>query len=241
MTRIPNSQGPASHFASLEALHETRLGLTLAAMPHDAAPEIARLALPFTPRQALLFSGHMVDSPARASPRFPMRKVADAAHRIDQVLDTLNAGDRDVALCQAAAGGDLLFAQACLARGVHVQVLLPFDEPEFIERSVLPSEDGEVWRERYVALTARLPVPPLVMPRALGRSPVGADPFEQCNRWLLHSALALGTGSLRFICLWDGSGGDGPGGTAHMIEEVRRCGGEVAWIDTRTLQEQAAA
>jgi hypothetical protein len=156
-------------------------------------------------------------------------------------LDTLSADDRDVALCQAAAGGDLLFGQTCLERGVHVQVLLPFDEPEFIERSILPSEDGEEWRERYIALKARLPASPLVMPHELGPTPDGVDPFERCNSWLLQSAIALGASKMRFVCLWDGGGGDGPGGTAHMIAEVRRRGGEVTWIDARTLQDKAGA
>ena len=34
---------------------------------------------------------------------------------------------------------DLLFLEACQQRGVRCQILLPFPEPEFIERSILPS------------------------------------------------------------------------------------------------------
>ena len=41
-------------------------------------------------------------------------------------------GPEDLAFCQAAAGGDLLFVEACQQRGVRCQVLLPFPEPEFI-------------------------------------------------------------------------------------------------------------
>jgi hypothetical protein len=37
------------------------------------------------------------------------------------------------------------------------------------------------------------------------------------------------------LCLWDGGGDDGPGGTRHMIEQVRQRGGEVRWLDTRKL------
>jgi hypothetical protein len=37
------------------------------------------------------------------------------------------------------------------------------------------------------------------------------------------------------VCLWDGGGGDGPGGTAHMYHEVKRRTGRVDWIDTRSL------
>jgi hypothetical protein len=39
----------------------------------------------------------------------------------------------------------------------------------------------------------------------------------------------------RFICLWNGSRGDGPGGTEHMYNEMKRRTGQVTWIDTRAL------
>ena len=34
------------------------------------------------------------------------------------------------------------------------------------------------------------------------------------------------------IVLWNGQGGDGPGGTGHMVQEVRRLGGIVRHLDT---------
>jgi hypothetical protein len=53
--------------------------------------------------------------------------------------------------------------------------------------------------------------------------------------WLLYSALGWGVDKVRFICLWNGEGGDGRGGTSHMYKEVKRRTGRVAWIDSRTL------
>jgi hypothetical protein len=197
--------------------------------------ENARKAPPFVPRLVLLFSGHMADAPERPRPRLPAAKLPQAARALQQALDALGAGEGDLLLTQGAAGGDLLCAEACSARGVHVQLLLPLPEPEFIERSVLPSADGEAWRLRYLALKDVLQVAPRVMPDELGPLPDGVSAFEHCNLWLLHSALAYGPQKLRFICLWDGGGGDGPGGTAHMVHEVQRRGGQVTWIDSRTL------
>ena len=192
-------------------------------------------ALPFIPSQVLLFSGHMADAPDRAQPRLPAAKLPQAAQALQQALEALGAGVGDLLLTQGAAGGDLLCAEACLTRGMCVQLLLPLAEPEFIERSVLPSADGERWRERYLALKRLLQQPPRVMPDELGPLPEGANAFERCNLWLLHTALDYGADKLRFICLWDGGGSDGPGGTAHMVDEVQRRGGQVIWIDTRTL------
>ncbi|MBT9599440.1 MAG: tetratricopeptide repeat protein [Vitreoscilla sp.] len=197
--------------------------------------EIRRFAPPFVPRQVLLFSGHMVDAPGRTEPRFPPALEAAAAREIGAALDAWGGGAGDLALSQCAAGGDLLFLEAALARGLRCQVMLPFDEPEFIQRSILPSHEGAVWRERWYAVRARLADPPRLMPDDLGPLPRGGNAYERCNAWLTHTALAWGPDKARFICLWNGAGGDGPGGTQHMMNEVKRRTGRVRWIDTRLL------
>ena len=197
--------------------------------------EIARANQPFEPRLVLLFSGHRVDAPGRAHPRFPAAMVPQAAAAIAHALDALGARAGDLALVQGAAGGDLLFAEACAARGVRVQLLLPLPEAEFIEQSVFGSDGDEDWPARYFDLRARLKDAPRVMPDELGPLPAHGNAFERCNLWLLYSALARGIDKVRFICLWDGGGGDGPGGTAHLYREVKRRTGHVTWIDTRRL------
>ena len=202
--------------------------------------EIARSTPPFQPRRVFLFSGHMIDAPDRASRRFPPDKEAIAAQGIAAALDALGAGPGDLALAQGASGGDLLFLEACKARGVRLQLMLPFAEPEFIERSVLPAADGARWCERYYALRAGLPDAPRIMPTELGPLPKTGrmermNAYERCNRWLLNTALAWGIDRVHFVCLWNGDSGDGTGGTAHMYEEVKRRTGRVSWIDTRML------
>jgi hypothetical protein len=191
-----------------------------------------------TPRLVLLFSGHMVDAPTRAAPRFPADKVPIAAREIEAVLDRLQAGAGDFALTQGAAGSDLLFAEGCVQRGVPVRLLLPLPEDEFIRQSILPSVDGESWRRRYLALKPQLAGAPRVMSDEPGAASTPMNVYERCNLWLLSSALAHGRpghDNVHLICLWDGGGGDGPGGTAHMVDEVRRAGGQVSWLDTRQL------
>ena len=192
------------------------------------------------PDKVFLFAGHMIDGPGRPEPRFPADKEGIAAARIGAALDALGAGADDLAIAQGAAGGDILFAEACLARGVRFQMLLPLPEPEFIEASVLPCANGESWRQRYLALRERLTLPPRIMPDELGPLPRDRDgnpidPFERSNLWLLYSALSQGLDRVRFICLWNGGGGDGAGGTAHMVKEVTRRTGQVTWLDTREL------
>jgi hypothetical protein len=178
----------------------------------------------------------MVDAPDRQTPRFPAAKEAAAAAAIAAALDAVGAGSDDVALTQGACGGDLLFTEACQARGVRTQWLQPLDEPAFIEASVI--RRGEPWRARYLAAKAKLAAPIRSAPTALGDPPKGLAAnyaFERTNLWLLYTALALGVDKVRFICLWNGEGGDGPGGTAHMYNEVKRRTGQVTWINTSQL------
>jgi hypothetical protein len=185
------------------------------------------------PRQVFLFSGHMIDEPTRPTLRFPASKERAAAQKIAEALKKLNAGPEDLALTQGACGGDLLFTEVCQQRGVQVQWLQPFDEPEFIQKSVVCH--SETWRARYLAAKAKLAAAIRSAPRELGPLPAGIDPYERCNLWLFETALSYGANKVQFICLWDGGGGDGPGGTAHMYQEVNRRTGQVTWIDTRTL------
>lgn len=185
----------------------------------------------FVPRQVLLFSGHMVDAVDRPIPRFPNNKTAIAEAEIIKALEQNKAGDKDLALTQGASGGDLLFTECCLARGVNVQFLQPFPEEEFIQRSVTPSVGD--WLKRYSLVKKKLKQSVLCMPTEFITN--HSNPFETCNLWLLNTALSYGAEKVRFICLWDGQGGDAAGGTAHMVEQIKRCGVSLIWLDTRLL------
>lgn len=200
--------------------------------------ELKQCVPPVQPDRVFLFTGHMMDRNDRAKPRFPPKMAAAVAERISTVLDHWGAGSGDLAFSQAAAGGDIIFLEACRARGVRCQVLLPFDEPKFVKESIAPSlnvpgEEG--WRDRWLALKPDLGLPIRLMPVELGDPPGKINAYERCNLWLLDSALAHGPEKLHFIALWDGQSGDGPGGTAHLKAEVDRRTSCVEWIDTRTL------
>jgi len=188
------------------------------------------------PRMALLFSGHMIDAPGRERPRFPADQEPVAARAIEGVLDTLHAGPDDIAVCGGACGGDLLFAEAALTRDVSLEVCLPFAEPDFLAASV--DFAGASWRARYFAATRHPRSALRLASDALGPLPEGADPYERNNEWMLERARRFGPARVQFICLWNGEGGDGPGGTRHMVEQVERAGGTVHWLDTRKLWPQ---
>ncbi len=183
------------------------------------------------PRKVVLFSGHMVDAPGRENPRFPPDKEPIAARAIAAALAELGVGPADLTICGGACGGDLLFAEAALARGARLELYIPFDEPTFLEKSVEFADSD--WRARYFAAKASA-----VLHVALGeRGPnqEGEDVFECNNRRMLESALRHGADKVVLVCLWNGEGSDGPGGTRHMMDAVRNRGGQPHWLDTTKL------
>ncbi len=226
-----NNRGPNPDDFNYALLSEKKT-LPMTIVPAHFTPQSTSDA-DWQPRQVFLFSGHMIDAPGRTPPRFPPDKEAIAARKIAETLDELGANPQDMGITQGACGGDILFAEACQQRDVKLQLLQPFEEPWFIENSVV--NGGESWLDRYHTIKRKLDTPPLAAPLELGPLPKEMDAYERCNLWLLASALAYGAEKVRFVCLWDGGGGDGPGGTAHMMEEVKKKNGRVVWLDTKEL------
>ena len=138
--------------------------------------EIARWTPPWRPRRVFLFSGHMIDAKGDAA-ALPPEQEPRAAQAIRETLQKLDAGAEDLALCEGACGGDLLFAEAFLERGGRVELRLPFDEPTFIEESVVfPRTQTGVpdrWRERSSRSGAIRP------PDTRDAGPARADPGER--------------------------------------------------------------
>jgi hypothetical protein len=191
------------------------------------------------PSRVFLFSGHMIDAAGRPDPRFPADKEALAAKAIEDLLASMQAGAKDLGLCSGACGGDILFAEAMLRRGARLEVRIPFQEGEFLEESVVFEKSGsaapDTWRDRFLAMKTNILTRLFVMPDELGPTPPNANAFERLNLWQLSSALAYGPEKVHALLLWNRQGGDGPGGTRHMYDEMNRRTGQVHVLDTRRL------
>lgn len=188
---------------------------------------------PWQPRQVFLFSGHMIDAPGRPDPRFPAEKESIAAHAIGTLLDELDMGNHDLAICGGACGGDLLFSEATLQHGCRLELYLQYAETDFLNASVAFA--GEPWVDRYYAVKANALTRIRVQTDELGPLPENTSPYVRNNLWQLDSALAYGVEKLRFIALWNGGGGSAPGGTENMVEIVRKYAGRVSILDSRGL------
>jgi tetratricopeptide (TPR) repeat protein len=179
------------------------------------------------PQRVVVFSGHMIDDPAVRGPgkakaaRFPPEKIDAVAAEIRKRLDKVGAAAGDVGLCGGASGGDLLFAEACLERGMRMELRLARTEPEFLAESVTFADPDGRWQDSFDRVRESKATTTFIMPQELGPAPEGVSVHDRCNRWILYSALSMGLRKTSFITLWNGEPGDGPGGTQHMVKLVR--------------------
>ena len=77
------------------------------------------------------------------------------------------------------------------------------------------------------------------MPDEIGVAPKDIDPYARNNLWQLYTALSLTPQGkperMLFVCLWNRKGGDGPGGTKDMYDQVSKHLGQVCVLDTNEL------
>ena len=183
------------------------------------------------PPQVFVFSGHPVDRPGQAEPRFPAAMEKEVRGKIEQTLDKFHATQIDLAITSGAvAGSDIIFLEVCLARNMKVEIHLPFEEATYIKDAI--SFAGDKWVERYYALKNHPDVIIRLQPDLLGPVKTGDNVFERNERWALYSALVYGTDRMRAIILWDGIVSNEPGGPDSMIEQVRQLGGIAEHLNT---------
>jgi hypothetical protein len=178
---------------------------------------------------AVIFTGHMVDTPARESPRFPpaLEPFVTAAIREAVAAALGDAAGPVLAIASAARGGDILFLEACQAVGVPYVVVLPSQPEVFVQKSVRGVSSGD-WERRFEQVWTG------AAERRVVAVPADANPYDVCNREMRELASARARRQ-RLLALWDGGGGDGPGGTADFVRLVEEAGGEWRHLDTRPI------
>ena len=174
----------------------------------------------------ILFSGHMIDRPGREKPRFPESKVVVVSQAITAAVGKLSEeGKAFHGIAAAACGGDILFHEACRSLGIPSEIYLGTPVDAFEETSVAFA--GLDWVERYRRLVSELPVH-VLFPEATAK--VGDEVWEKANEWMLGVALDGSGSETTLIVLWDGEGGDGPGGTRHMVNVAKAKGANAVVI-----------
>ena len=98
-------------------------------------------------RPRLLFTGHMVDAPNRATPRFPAAMEQDARRAIEDAIVSQGGDPAVVAIAGGSSGGDILFHEVCRGLGIRTELYLVIPEEDYVASAVAPS--GPTWVERF--------------------------------------------------------------------------------------------
>lgn len=180
-----------------------------------------------------VFAGHMIDRPQRLQPRFPPELEPLVSEAIRIQLDALDAR---LGYCSAASGSDILFAESLLARGGEVRIVLPFEREEFIQDSVAPA--GAKWIKRFDRVMERATEVIVVSQRQQGDRSLAYEYSNQILYGLAQMRANQLETTLTPLAVWNGKPGDGPGGTATMVQYWQNQGHPVQIIHLEALLPQ---
>jgi len=232
-------------FPSESTARQLRLYLRLGLFTEKAKAALAALGAgeepaPSPPRpRVLVFAGHRIDAHDRATRRFPYESEAVAAAMIREGVAAekeRGEGQPFEGIAGGARGGDILFHEICAELAVPTQLLLALPKDDFAAQSV--QDAGPDWMERFHRLCARLDTKVLAQTMALPSWLAVRRDYSiwaRNNRWLLHTALSRAETDVTLLVLWDGQGGDGPGGTKDMLELAESRGVRVVRLDASCL------
>lgn len=204
-------------------------------------------------KRVLVFAGHMIDAPGRETKRFPADMEEVARERIKEaILKEMNTGPGVAsAYAGGASGGDILFQEVCAELGIPTRFYLAVLPKIYVTTSVdkagpkwvarfwkLHEEHAERKQIRILSEATEAGEDLLYLPAWLRDKP-RYNIWQRNNLWMLFNALAescdekTGDPNLTLIALWDGGGGDGPGGTQDLVEKVKALGARCEIIDTK--------
>lgn len=125
-------------------------------------------------------------------------------------LERWGVGPGTTLVTGGARGADLIAAEAALAAGAKVRLVLALPPDEFEQRSVvLPDSD---WGPRFRTVLAAAETEVVA-------SPQGKADFAITNARMLEVVLQLDQ-QPHAVLVWNGERGDGPGGTDDVVERL---------------------
>jgi class 3 adenylate cyclase len=166
-------------------------------------------------RAVVHYCGHLI-SPAG---RFRATNEEAVSKRIEAEVRRATPG---YAYGSLASGGDILWAEALLAQGAELHVVLPFARDEFVKASVAPA--GADWVERFDrCLNAAKNVNYATEDAFLGDDVLFRYGAELAMGLALLRARYLDA-ETRQLALWDGARAQGAAGTAIEVAAWQKLG-----------------
>jgi len=166
------------------------------------------------PAPTIFYSGHMFVDAARQPTMAPHIDALTGA--ITQAIRKIAPGAGFGAI---AAGSDIVIAEALIAHGAELHVVLPMRELDFLSRSVTPF--GPSWQARYDALKAKAASFRLATHGTIADDDsVFTFGTDYAMGLALRNAEMLRTRAVH-VAAWDGAQASGPAGTAADVARWR--------------------
>ena len=201
----------AAHDGDYGALASTRRQLRLICDLLSIDPELLG---PLAGPAVVHFCGHRL-----GSARFSPSNESDVAKRVEEAVRATRIG---YAYGSLASGADILWAEAILAAGGELHVVLPFARDEFVAWSVGPA--GVAWVQRFEdCLDAAASVRYATDDAFLGDDVLFRYGSELAMGLALLRARYLDA-DVRQLAVWDGGSANGAAGTAIDIATWQRGG-----------------
>jgi hypothetical protein len=188
--------------------------------------------------RVILFTGHRVDEPGRAKPRFPAACEDEVRAEIKKTVNQMKAitKGRILGIAGAASGGDILFHEVCRELGIETKICLALPPDQYIAASVKSA--GGDWVQRFSKLVQNASDVSILAETAMLQSWLSVkknyDIWQRNNLWELCYALTQDAMHFTLIALWDKQKGDGPGGTEHMVGIAQE---REAWIEVLPIND----
>lgn len=177
---------------------------------NNAADLWSRIDLP----AICVFSGHRIDHPGVATPRFP--PSAEIIVR-DQIKTAIKHHKITLGYASCANGGDILFLESVLSAGGHVWVAPPFPIEASIRMSVACTTGN--WENRLQAILAN-PNTTIIDPECDVTGENDDIAYDFTNRYILGLA-RLKSNELRLpvrgLAVWDGTTPESNGNVSSAI------------------------
>ena len=156
---------------------------------------------------AIGFTGHRTLPDELASRKAIYDFLAEKKYSSAEIL---------VGVSSVAAGGDLLFAESCIALEIPLRVLLPLSEEEFRK-----DFDSATWDRVQRVMNYAMSV------EVTGKEGQRDERYYECG-------LATVLQCEMQMALWNGQAARGLGGTEQIVNFARQIGRPVVWIHSET-------
>jgi class 3 adenylate cyclase len=183
--------------------------------------------------RVVVFSGHTIDPPDRATPRFPAQMEALVTRAI---CDRLVRFDASLGYASPACGSDILFLEAILELKGEAHIVLPYEREQFLKDAVdiIPGGNWMMRFERVLQRATEVIV-------ASKRKPLENSVLSEYTNRLLHGLAKMRAEQLDTellpLAVWNGQPRESIGGTSSAIAHWQQWGDRVEVIDLETLRQ----